>query len=87
MVKDRRSTLKKANLSGSGLYAANLENADLRGANLKWVYLEKANLKNAKLDKAVWPNGKRCRVGSIGKCITSSVRKLLRRRYCRKNNN
>jgi hypothetical protein len=55
--------LAKANLSGANLSGTNLFEADLSGADLS-----KANLTKTYLDQATWPNGKRCKVGSVGEC-------------------
>lgn len=82
----QKANLRGAYLYQTNLRGAYLYQADLRGAELNWAYLQEANLLDAdlrgvvdidgadldgaKLGGATWTDGKICKEGSIGKCIT-----------------
>jgi uncharacterized protein YjbI with pentapeptide repeats len=63
-----KSTLYGANLTGAILKNANLSGANLFEADLTKADMTGANITNANVSDATWPNGKRCRTGSIGVC-------------------
>jgi uncharacterized protein YjbI with pentapeptide repeats len=58
--------LSNADLTGSNLISANLQNATLYGAKL-----DGANLSAANLSGALWIDGRLCREGSYGRCLTA----------------
>ncbi|MFA4829425.1 MAG: pentapeptide repeat-containing protein [Thermodesulfovibrionales bacterium] len=65
--------LSNARLEGANLSGAILDNANMVGANLKDAILYKADLSNANLSElilsnAIWTDGRKCAIGSIGKC-------------------
>jgi hypothetical protein len=62
------ATLYGANLSGAMLVNANLSNANLYDADLSKADLKGANFAGANLYNATWPNGKQCKMGSLGTC-------------------
>lgn len=68
------ANLSRANLNEAILLGANLEGANLEGATITSAFLTKAlvagiKLNGAILDDTYWVNGKKCKPGSIGKCI------------------
>ena len=61
--------LNGANLSGANLKGTLFNDADLRGANLKGASMDKeTNFSGAKLSDTIWPDGRKCKSGSMGKC-------------------
>ncbi len=60
----QQANLMLANLTGASLFDADLSGANLRGANLQGAIIIKA-----KFDGATWTDGRKCAVGSIGKCL------------------
>lgn len=74
-LKCRKCNLYKAplanlDLTGADISGSNLFKADLRSATLIDANLTGVNLRKAQLSGAVWVDGKVCKPGSIGKCIT-----------------
>jgi len=75
----RGTNLYGANLSGANLccaklQGANLTSSDLTQSNLSYidfrgVALIEVTLTRAFFENAIWTNGKRCKKGSIGKCL------------------
>lgn len=75
----RGADLYGANLSGANLCCAkvkgtNFTSSDLTQANLSYidfrgVMLIEVTLTKAFFENAIWTNGKRCKKGSIGKCL------------------
>lgn len=68
--------LKDANLQGAGLRNTDLSYTDLSGAVLSYADMTGANLggsilTGATFDHAIWPDGRKCLVGSVGDCLTS----------------
>lgn len=61
--------LHSASLQGVNLQQARLTDVDLREADLTGAHLEQAILDNVRLDGAVWVDGRRCAVGSLGRCL------------------
>jgi len=66
--------LSGADLTGAKLYmallsGANFTNARLTEARLYNAVLGKANLSGADLSGALWIDGKKCGLGSVGKCV------------------
>jgi len=57
-----------ASLGGADLAAASLEGADLRFADLRHARTAGARFERARLDNAIWIDGRRCAVGSTGRC-------------------
>jgi hypothetical protein len=64
-----RAQLFGANLSHADLSSADLSGADLSYADLRGARLAAATLTGARLDNAVWPDGRRCDQGSVGRCL------------------
>jgi len=67
------ANLSSANLSGANLHLAYLNNAVLNSANLSNANLAAANLtgadlSGADLSGARWPDGNKCKQGSVGSC-------------------
>ncbi len=67
------ANLEGINLQGAYLKGAILRNTNLRNANLIDIYLYEADLTGADLtgadlSKAIWPDGRVCAFGSIGRC-------------------
>ena len=60
--------LSNADLSEANLSGAKLIFAILRGANLKGANLNDARLAEADLSEATWTDGRKCAMGSKGKC-------------------
>jgi hypothetical protein len=65
-----KAPLANIDLSGADLSGSNLFQADLRQATLINAKITGANFKNALLSGAVWIDGKVCKPGSVGQCIT-----------------
>ncbi len=63
--------LVRANLRGVNLRAANLTRAKLMYASLYGADLSKATLDGADFSGAQWIDGKICKSGSIGGCIST----------------
>lgn len=70
--------LSQANLRGANLQGVDLRRADLRNADLRETDLSFADLRDARIDGAafdganlhrtLWPDGRQCSPGSLGKC-------------------
>lgn len=65
-----KAPLANLNLTGADLSGSNLFQADLRQATLISAKITGVNFRKALLTGAVWIDGKVCKPGSIGKCIT-----------------
>ena len=63
------SNLTKANFKGATLIGANFKNANLMEADLTSANISDANFEGSNLNDTVWVDGKKCQLGSIGKCI------------------
>ncbi len=63
------ANLTGADLTGAKLYMANLTGANLSGARLLEAKLYKAVLDGADLSGVLWPDGKTCEPGSVGRCV------------------
>jgi hypothetical protein len=63
-----QAKLKNADLSNADLSAARLTGAQLQGADLTDADLTDAKLSGTNLTGAIWPDGKECARGSIGRC-------------------
>ena len=64
------SNLTRVNFTGSTLIEANFNNANLFESDLRGANILNANFDGANLNNATWVDGKKCSLGSIGKCIT-----------------
>lgn len=62
------SNLVGADLTGADLSRSSFGDADLRDANLKDANIKETSFAGAKLSNAIWPDGKKCKSGSIGRC-------------------
>jgi len=58
----------KCDLRGANLSGANLTFANLQGSNL--MAARPHQLRRANLSGATWIDGRKCKIGSIGKCVT-----------------
>lgn len=70
-----QTNLQAANMKGANLRLADLSQADLSSADLSYANLTGATLVETQLDKArfdhaIWIDGRQCKTGSIGKCLT-----------------
>jgi uncharacterized protein YjbI with pentapeptide repeats len=63
------AVFKKANLSKANLSHAHFDDANLQSANLYKAIIASTSFENANLENAIWVNGKKCKPGSIGKCV------------------
>lgn len=68
--------LKHANLQGAGLRNSDLSYTDLTDAVLSYADMTGANLggsilTGARFDHTIWPDGRKCLVGSVGDCLSS----------------
>jgi uncharacterized protein YjbI with pentapeptide repeats len=61
--------LKGANLSAANLTGTDLTGADMSGANLYGANLTRTELDGATLSGATWTDGRKCKPGSVDKCI------------------
>jgi uncharacterized protein YjbI with pentapeptide repeats len=63
------ANLTKVNLKGSSLIEANFTNSNLFEADLTGANILNANFEGSNLNNVTWIDGKKCNLGSIGKCI------------------
>ena len=68
---------------GANLMEADLSHSDLRHANLLGVDLRKTKLIGTQLKDAIWVNGKKCLDGSVGRCLTLEIKRLIKTGYCK----
>ncbi len=73
------ANLAGADLTGARLFMANLTGANLSGARLLEAKFYKTLLDGADLSDAVWVDGKKCKPGSVGKCVDRGRAKRGRR--------
>jgi uncharacterized protein YjbI with pentapeptide repeats len=69
------ANLTGADLTGARLYMANLTGANLTGARMLEAKPYKTLLDGADLSDAVWVDGKKCKPGSVGKCVGQAEQK------------
>tara|TARA_B100000579_G_C22347921_1_gene628058 strand:- start:70 stop:582 length:513 start_codon:yes stop_codon:yes gene_type:complete len=62
------ANLTRANFKAASLIEANFNNANLFEADFTGANILNANFEGANLNNAIWVDGKRCILGSIGKC-------------------
>ena len=72
-----QAKLVNADLSNSDLTRANFSGASMYGVNLDGSNLFKTNFEGANLNNATWIDGKKCVLGSIGKCKTELLRLFI----------
>lgn len=70
----RRADLSNARMTGAGLRSADLRGARLSGADMSYADLSAARLDGVMLsetrfDNAIWVDGRRCRPGSVDRCV------------------
>ena len=62
------ANLTRVNFKGSSLIEVNFNNSNLFEADLTGSNIMNANFEGANLNNATWIDGKKCNLGSIGKC-------------------
>ena len=63
------ANLTRVNFKGSSLIETNFNNSNLFEADFTGANILNANFEGANLNNAIWIDGKKCNLGSIGKCI------------------
>ena len=63
------ANLTRVNFKGSSLIDANFTNSNLFEADFTGANILNSNFEGANLNNAIWIDGKKCNLGSIGKCI------------------
>ena len=63
------ANLTRVNFKGSSLIETNFSNSNLFEADFTGANILNANFEGANLNNAIWTDGKKCNLGSIGKCI------------------
>ena len=62
------ANLTRVNFKGSSLIETNFSNSNLFEADFTGANILNANFEGANLNNAIWVDGKKCNLGSIGKC-------------------
>ena len=65
------ANLTRANFKGSSLIEANFKDSNLFEADFTGSNITNANFEGANLNNSIWVDGKKCSLGSIGKCDKS----------------
>jgi len=65
----RRAVLRFADMQGAQFRGANLRRAMMVSSKLQGAKMKKAKLRSARLRDATWIDGKKCKKGSVGKCV------------------
>ena len=68
LVDFTQANLKGASLRNADLTQANFTKADLSYVDFTGATIDQADFNQAKLDHAIWLDGRKCQVGSIGRC-------------------
>jgi uncharacterized protein YjbI with pentapeptide repeats len=63
------ANLTRVNFKGSSLVETNFNNSNLFEADLTGANILNSNFEGANLNNTIWIDGKKCNLGSIGKCI------------------
>ena len=63
------ANLTRVNFKGSSLIETNFSNSNLFEADFTGANILNANFEGSNLNNAVWIDGKKCNLGSVGKCI------------------
>ena len=63
------ANLTRVNFKGASLIEANFNNANLFEADFTGANILNSNFEGANLNNVIWIDGKKCRLGSVGKCI------------------
>jgi uncharacterized protein YjbI with pentapeptide repeats len=63
------ANLTRVNFKGSSLIETNFSNSNLFEADFTGANILNSNFEGANLNNAVWIDGKKCNLGSIGKCV------------------
>ena len=64
----KRCNLTRANFKGASLIEVNFKDSNLFEADFTGSNITNANFEGANLNTAIWIDGKKCSLGSIGKC-------------------
>ena len=63
------ANLTRVNFKGSSLIETNFNNSNLFEADFTGANILNSNFEGANLNNAIWVDGKKCNLGSIGKCV------------------
>jgi len=63
------ANLTRANFKGANLIETNFSNSNLFEADFTGANILNSNFEGANLNNTIWVDGKKCNLGSIGKCI------------------
>ena len=63
------ANLTRVNFKGSSLIETNFNNSNLFEADFTGANILNSNFDGANLNNAIWVDGKKCNLGSIGKCV------------------
>ncbi len=63
------ANLTRVNFKGASLIEANFNNSNLFEADFTGANILNSNFEGANLNNAIWIDGKKCGLGSIGKCV------------------
>ena len=63
------ANLTRVNFKGASLIETNFNNSNLFEADFTGANILNSNFEGANLNNAIWVDGKKCNLGSIGKCV------------------
>ena len=63
------ANLTRVNFKGSSLIETNFSNSNLFEADFTGANILNSNFEGANLNNSIWIDGKKCNLGSIGKCV------------------